>query len=367
MHVECSWAEVPIADEEHCEICLPPGPDALADAIREGRYKNVPPHFRIVLDMVEPGSVVVDLGAHLGTFAVAAASRGARVIAVEAAPRNVAALHRTVERNGFTNMTVMPAAVSDRIGTVSFAEMGAWGRITTGVFEGVATEVEALPLPSILERAGADRVDVVKMDVEGSEPMAIAGMRQLLDDSGAPAIVFESNPLALREVARATVNDLLRPLARHGYLLYLLTPPGQFLRRARPEAWQPDSVVDYLAVKDEGVIDASWVIGRERTEEELVARVCAEAASPTPDHRRSVATQLASAPPSILGHPKVLRVLELLSLDRDHTVAHAARWWDDLRPLPTIDGLLAEVERAARDGAALAERAAQVRGWAGSR
>ena len=181
----------------------------------------------------------------------------------------------------------------------------------------------------------------------------------MLRDPDAPTIVFESNPHTLTQVG-SSPNDLLRALARLGYQLFLIEEPDS-LRRVRPESFQPETVTDYLAVKDERVIHPAWKIERERTEEELVDAVWTEATSWNPDHRRSIALQLRSAPPTLLTHPKVARALAIITLDRDSRVAHATRWWRDRCPPPTLAGLRSELEAAALDGAALAERASQAR------
>jgi FkbM family methyltransferase len=359
--MDCSWARIPLGDGEWGQLCIPPGRDVLAREISLGHYQMLPAHFRVLLDSLPAGATIVDLGAHLGTFTLAAAANGFEVIAVEASAQNVSALHQSIAANGFTNVKVAPVAVSDHAGSVRFVEDGAWGRITTDSLGGPLVEVRALTLPAILEELGVTRVDAIKMDVEGAEPNVVAGMRTLARRPDAPMIVFENNPHTLR-IAGSSANDLLHGFARAGYQLFLIEEP-RTLRRVRAESFLPETVADYLALKDEGAVHSSWPIERERSEEDLVAAIMIEARSRTPDHRRSIAHQLADAPPSLLAHPKVVRALALLTLDRDQRVAHATRWWRDRRTLPTLAGLSAEIEAAAVDGAALAERAALERAF----
>lgn len=359
MTPEYRWARIPLGNGEQGDLCVPAGPDVLGELILEGRYHFLSGHYRVLLDSLPAGATVVDLGAHLGTFSLAAAANGLNVIAVEASPVNADALRQSIAANGFTNVTVMPVAVSDRAGAVRFVHNGAWGHITTDALGGSLVEVPALPLPSILEELGVTRVDAVKMDVEGSEPAAIAGMRPLIRGSDAPMIVFESNAHTLH-AAGSSANDVLHALARAGYQLAIVQEPST-LRRVRAESFQPETVADYLALKDERALDPSWPIQRERSEEELVEAIAVEARYGIPEHRLSIALQLRDAPPSLLAHPKVVRSLALLTLDRDQRVAHATRWWRDRPSLPTLSGLTAELEAAAVDGAALAERAERER------
>lgn len=109
------------------------------------------------------GETVVDLGANQGLFSVLAARAGANVIAVEAQRGIEATFMRHAENNGVTHrIRLLHALVGSSTGV--FADESA--RIRAGHWGG---EVEKLTFREVLDRAGADRVDLVKMDVEGSE------------------------------------------------------------------------------------------------------------------------------------------------------------------------------------------------------
>lgn len=130
---------------------------------------------------IEPGDVVIDVGAHLGTFTRYALRRGAaRVIAVEPMPTLAACLRRT-----FANEIAA--------GTVVVAEAAAWDsdsslefrigpQSTTGRARAATDRpadptihVRAVRLDGLLGELGQDRVDFIKMDIEGAEPRALAG------------------------------------------------------------------------------------------------------------------------------------------------------------------------------------------------
>src|SRR5438309_6727367 len=66
---------------------------------------------------VAAGDVVVDVGAHIGRYALRAAARASRVIAVEPDPSNFSLLERNVRLNGFSNVVLVPHALSSRAGT----------------------------------------------------------------------------------------------------------------------------------------------------------------------------------------------------------------------------------------------------------
>src|SRR3989454_3846451 len=66
---------------------------------------------------VAAGDVVVDVGAHIGRYALRAATKASKVIAVEPDPSNFSLLERNVRLNGFSNVVLVPHALSSRAGT----------------------------------------------------------------------------------------------------------------------------------------------------------------------------------------------------------------------------------------------------------
>ena len=138
------WVAMPAPDGgPPMRLCAPVDPpDILAVDIGLGGWQYPEP-LQLLLDLVVPGTTFLDLGAHLGTVSLCVARRGARVIAVEAAPRNVACLTESVRANE-VDVTVVPVAVAAHRGRVHFLDSGPFGAITDD--EG-AVEVEALPVP----------------------------------------------------------------------------------------------------------------------------------------------------------------------------------------------------------------------------
>src|SRR3989442_15616083 len=66
---------------------------------------------------VAVGDVVVDVGAHIGRYALRAAARGSKVIAGEPDPSNFSLLQRNFRPNGFSNVVLVPHALSSVPGT----------------------------------------------------------------------------------------------------------------------------------------------------------------------------------------------------------------------------------------------------------
>jgi FkbM family methyltransferase len=107
--------------------------------------------------------VVVDLGANVGVFTTLAAKRCARVIAVEAQSRFLEEIERHARLNGCADKVTAVCGLIGA-GTGVFSDVN---RLRAGSH--YALEPPRLTMPEVLERGGVDRVDFLKVDIEGSE------------------------------------------------------------------------------------------------------------------------------------------------------------------------------------------------------
>jgi FkbM family methyltransferase len=168
---------------------------------------------------VRPGNVVVDVGAHIGTFGDDALRHGAaKVVMVEPDPVNAECIRRNfaAEIAAGRVVLVQEGAWSSH-GILSFAA----GVANSGTGSFVVPEngskkvdIPVRPLDEILAEIGVQKVDFIKMDIEGAEREALKGARGILrrykprlmldayhrpDDSTVlPAVIREANP-AYRE------------------------------------------------------------------------------------------------------------------------------------------------------------------------
>lgn len=142
--------------------------------------------------LIQRGSVVWDVGAHVGFFALALArivGPEGRVVAFEADAVNVEALRAAAARNGLDNVEVRPVAVWSAPGTVEFQSRsdsdGGHGAV---VADGGGAAVPATSLDAEAREQRAP--DLVKIDVEGAEEHVLIGARQLLADHR-PLVICE--------------------------------------------------------------------------------------------------------------------------------------------------------------------------------
>jgi FkbM family methyltransferase len=186
-----------------------------------------------------PGTV--DVGAHVGYFTVMAAlaNPAARVVAVEPLVPSFARLRRNLALNGLGRVEAINAAAGAEAreahlfhppdGLPSAASLDADHlRDLPGV---VNSKVRIVRLDDVLAQHGLDRVGLVKIDTETTEPSVLAGALEMLERDR-PDIVCEVLP------GHETAEPLERLLEPRGYRFYELTTQGPVLRdRIAGNSW----------------------------------------------------------------------------------------------------------------------------------
>ena len=150
-------------------------------AEEERKAYGKPPHF------VRAGEVVLDCGANLGIFTREALAAGAgKVVAIEPAPENLEALRRNLrEEIASGKVIVYPKGVWDKDEWLTLNQDAGNTAADSFVLHppGAKTSAEKFPLTTIdkmVAELGLERVDFIKMDIEGAEPRAMKGARQTL-------------------------------------------------------------------------------------------------------------------------------------------------------------------------------------------
>jgi len=178
--------------------------------------------MKLLRQTLRPGCVLVDVGANVGFHTVLAAQLGAKVYALEPAPWTLELLRANVWRCG-RDVTVLPVAASDAPGTVRLAAEPEHRSGARFAADGV--EVEAARLDDLLPDLA---VDVLKVDVEGAEPLVLRGARGLMGRSSRLLCVVEfRNEL---HVSGETAADVLAFYESLGFELCLLRRNGELSR-----------------------------------------------------------------------------------------------------------------------------------------
>jgi FkbM family methyltransferase len=322
--------------------------DPISATVTSGHF-TFPPEFRVLLDLMRPGCTVIDLGAHIGTFALAAAALGCQVVCVEASARNVALLKASIARNGFDRVRVVAAAVSDHSGVLRFVESsGSCGYVASAGMEraeSAMVEVPAITVDELVAELGWPRVDFIKMDVEGSEIAAVRGMRGLLGRADAPLVVYEANGHTLNLFGESP-RRLLQSFEELGFRNYLVT--DERLSAVQSGDFQPECWVDYVAARAVPQNGWGWHDLSAQTHEEVVARTIEACRHWNANHRVYTARALAESG-ALLSDERVILALTLLRADPDAAVRAAAAWFDPARLAPVDAQIPLEPLRAKAD------------------
>ena len=189
--------------------------------------------------LLRPGATVVDVGANLGWYTLVSAplvGPSGRVIAVEPNPHLAKLLTESVHINGFSPwVSVLQTALSDAPGVVDLiwdtnVPGGGFIRPAAATVEPFAretTRVLADRLDTLIV-GRVDVVDVLKMDVEGWEGVALRGMTAILDRSPGLRMMIEWSPG--QDHTPAPRAEAAAMLGARGYVPHRVALDGTLLR-----------------------------------------------------------------------------------------------------------------------------------------
>jgi len=195
----------------------------------------------LLAEAVPDGGVVLEGGAHLGfvsVHAARAAGPNGRVVVFEPNPTVHDILRENLDLNDVADrVDVHGLALGAERGTVRLYLSGDTSSVFEAGGEVTSVEVAVARADEVVEGP----VDVVKLDVEGSELAALRGMERLLEREDAPRALFvECHPQLLAR-AGSSRDELLTWLHAAGYAVEWIDEAGHRLAPLS-EAWDGDYV-----------------------------------------------------------------------------------------------------------------------------
>jgi FkbM family methyltransferase len=181
--------------------------DPSVDRVNSGHLASGAPYepfeTRLVLQCVRAGDTVLDLGANVGYYTLLLARRvgtSGTVYAFEPDPDNFAILQRNVERNGYRNVMLFQKAATDRPGSTRLYLSGDNSGDHRVHDSQAGRPFHEVDMGRVDDQLGdpALRLALVKMDIQGAEGLALAGMKEVLARSPKVKIVCEFWPWGLR-------------------------------------------------------------------------------------------------------------------------------------------------------------------------
>jgi FkbM family methyltransferase len=182
--------------------------------------KYEPEVWRALMAELRTGDTFVDVGAFIGLYAIAVGlrlKRSGRVVAFEPEKRNFSLLEKHVWLNGLEGRVELHrVAVSDKAGECGFLANGSLeARLVSSCDREQTEVVQVVTLDGLLS---GQRIDILKIDVEGHEEMVLRGAQSLLRTSALrPRAVFiEVHPYAWQSTSSGS-SALLGLLNEAGY------------------------------------------------------------------------------------------------------------------------------------------------------
>lgn len=180
---------------------------------------------------VQPGEFVLEAGANVGYFTLLLArlvGPTGRVLCYEPDPETSRILARNVESNGYRNVTVRPVAVADEPGELTFFR--ALKNTGDNRLFSHGADAGSFPVPVVTlddELRGEPRIDLLKMDIQGAEALALHGMARTLREAPPRRIMMEFWPHGIHGMGQDP-RALIEELSGLGYSISVLGEAAPF-------------------------------------------------------------------------------------------------------------------------------------------
>ena len=174
--------------------------------ICEKRILFTPQYFdeseRVFLkSKLTPGFVFIDIGANIGGYSLymgANAGPQARILAIEPQPEIFERLVYNIRQNPFATIKALNCAVADKDGEISlFVDSHNQGetsmRMVNSFNAGQVLRVPAVALAGLLAHEGIERVDAIKLDVEGAEDLILEAFVRAAPEKLWPRVILLEN------------------------------------------------------------------------------------------------------------------------------------------------------------------------------
>lgn len=183
------------------------------------------------------GFVFVDIGANVGAyslFVAARTSQSARILAVEPQPHVYDRLVRNIRLNQFATIKAVDCAVADKTGDLTlFLDPRNGGESSVKVVASGGAKpirVPAKTLLALVREEGFERIDAVKLDVEGAEDLILEPFFAEAPEALYPSLLIVEDGGPQWQV------DLPGLLARKGYRVLAKTRLNYVFERTRQAA-----------------------------------------------------------------------------------------------------------------------------------
>jgi FkbM family methyltransferase len=205
--------------------------------------------------LLEPGMVFMDIGAYQGIFSIVAANKlkNGRIFAFEPSPREYRKLRAHLWMNGLSEVKAENLALGESNGEVDFFQVVTGDDTRNGLRPPQSDDrvkqisVRMTSLDEYISTRKIDRVDIMKLDVEGGELGVLRGAENVL---------CKMRPLVICEVLDATTQawgynakEIIRALQNYDYAWFDIGENGSVSPHIECQSYR--DVKNYLAIPRE--------------------------------------------------------------------------------------------------------------------
>ena len=224
---------------------------------------------KILENYIKNGMNVVDLGANIGYYTVLFSKwvgPQGKVFAFEPDPKNFKLMLKNISANHCNNVTAEQKAVSNssETGTLyqSIENPGAHRIIQFYAYQNddlrKRIDIEQLTLDSYFDTK--NKIDLIKMDLEGSEMMALEGMKETIENNKNMMIFAEFWPYGI-EKSGYSPKDFIETLIQLGFQIFTLK-----------DGKKENISLDYTMINDYGLFSQAKLFCEKMTENKNITK-----------------------------------------------------------------------------------------------
>ena len=181
-----------------------------------------------LIPFLKTSRVFFDIGANIGYFSFLAASVNPqlKIFSFEPLPKNISSIKKNMELNPNAKINLIESCLSDQKGEIEFSippegECG-WGRISyKDMFDNNKIVRPVQTIDDFCNTNAIDRVDFIKMDIEGFEFHVLRGASELLSRQNAPNMCIEMNDICFKDMG-IDIMDIFSFLKERKYKLFYI-------------------------------------------------------------------------------------------------------------------------------------------------
>ena len=221
--VRFSKQDVEYINVQNAQVAIDKMDTSVSMLIRRKEYE---PHLLAFYSQrLKPGMVVIDIGANVGLYSMLAAKKvgkRGKVFSFDPNSENCRLILLGIHKNEFKNVSVFPFALGNRTGHVLFStHIGSNGGLISDSYDSLLNPSCVIKPIVRLDDIVTEKVDLIKIDVEGAEGLVVEGAKGLIEKYR-PIVTSEFSLEMLSRVSNISGKDYLQGFKDMNYSLFII-------------------------------------------------------------------------------------------------------------------------------------------------